>query len=158
MGLATVHDLLKTNAYVSILDRAQPPSDLPTSHVKFFKLDITKLEEIQAAVDGTVAWTLQTGAALGGVINCAGVATAAKIIDHKGEPHPLDRWDFTLAVNLTGTFNLSRIALKHMVKVTPEDTQDGERGVIVFVSSAAAVRNIKDISIEGLHANKKPLT
>ncbi|KAG9223981.1 hypothetical protein CCMSSC00406_0004403 [Pleurotus cornucopiae] len=148
LGLATVHDLLKANAYVSIFDRSVPPTNLPGSHVRFFKVDITQVKEIEDAVDGTVEWTQETGARLGGVVNCAGVASAAKIIDKNGEPHPLDRWDFTLAVNATGSFNLSRIALKHLVKVVPEDTVDGERGVIIFVSSSAAVGRF-DTSIYG---------
>lgn len=42
-------------------------------------------------------------------------------------------------VNLTGTFNLTRIACKHLVKIPPEGP-DGERGVIVMVASSAAVR------------------
>ena len=42
-------------------------------------------------------------------------------------------------VNLTGTFNLTRIACKHLVKVPPEGP-DGERGVVVMVASSAAVR------------------
>jgi NAD(P)-dependent dehydrogenase (short-subunit alcohol dehydrogenase family) len=48
-------------------------------------------------------------------------------------------WNFTIDVNLTGTFNLTRIACKHLVKVPPEGP-DGERGVIVMVASSAAVR------------------
>ncbi|KAJ7498053.1 3-hydroxyacyl-CoA dehydrogenase [Mycena galericulata] len=138
LGLATVEDLISANAYISILDRSPPPAELPTSRVKFFETDITKVEEIERAVDGTVEWTVVTEAPLGGVINCAGVGTAAKIIDVDNEPHSLDLWDFTLAVNLTGTFNLTRLALRHLVKVAPEDGPDGERGVIVLVSSAAA--------------------
>jgi 3-hydroxyacyl-CoA dehydrogenase / 3-hydroxy-2-methylbutyryl-CoA dehydrogenase len=75
------------------------------------------------------------------VINCAGVGTAGKIIDANNEAHDLGIWDFTLDVNLNGTFNLTRLALEHLVKVDPEPTEDGERGVIIFVSSAAAVRH-----------------
>lgn len=41
-------------------------------------------------------------------------------------------------MNLTGTFNLTRLALKHLIKVEPEQP-DGERGVIIMVASAAAV-------------------
>jgi NAD(P)-dependent dehydrogenase (short-subunit alcohol dehydrogenase family) len=55
-----------------------------------------------------------------------------------GEPHSLALWNFTLDVNLTGTFNLTRLALKHLIKVEPEGP-DGERGVIIMVSSTAAV-------------------
>jgi 3-hydroxyacyl-CoA dehydrogenase/3-hydroxy-2-methylbutyryl-CoA dehydrogenase len=81
LGLATVHDLLTSNAYISIVDRLPPPSNtrLPTEHVKFFQTDVTKLDEIERAVDGTIAWTKETGMVLGGVINCAGVGTAAKV-------------------------------------------------------------------------------
>ena len=50
-------------------------------------------------------------------------------------------WNFAIDVNLTGTFNLTRIACKHLVKVPPEDP-DGERGVVVLVASSAAVRFI----------------
>ncbi|KAJ7261856.1 3-hydroxyacyl-CoA dehydrogenase [Mycena rebaudengoi] len=140
LGLATVQDLLAANAHVSILDRSPPPASLSASpsHLRFFETDITKVEQIERAVDGTVAWCGETGAALGGVINCAGVGTAAKIIDAHNEPHALDLWDFTLAVNLTGTFNLTRLALRHLVRGKPEDGEDGERGVVVLVSSAAA--------------------
>jgi 3-hydroxyacyl-CoA dehydrogenase/3-hydroxy-2-methylbutyryl-CoA dehydrogenase len=65
----------------------------------------------------------------------------SKIIDSHGNPHSLDLWDFTIAVNLTGTFNLTRLALPHLISVNPEGP-DGERGVIIFVSSSAAVRRL----------------
>lgn len=41
-------------------------------------------------------------------------------------------------VNLTGSFNLTRLVLEHLIKVDPEPGSDGERGVVIFVSSAAA--------------------
>ncbi|KAG6916467.1 hypothetical protein DXG01_006661 [Tephrocybe rancida] len=140
LGLATVLDLLSFSAYIAILDRSAPPesASLPSSHTRYIQTDITEVSQIQAAVDATVQWAKETNAPLGGVINCAGVGTAAKILDASGEPHSLDLWDFAIAVNLTGSFNLSRLALPHLVKVQPEETEDGERGVIVFVSSAAA--------------------
>jgi len=135
-----VQDLLSSNAFIAILDRTPPPEDanLPTSHTKFFETDITQVDQIQAAVDATVAWAAETHAPLGGVINCAGVGSAGKILDAQNKPHSLDLWDYTLAVNLTGSFNLTRLALPHLIKVEPENTPDAERGVIIFVSSAAA--------------------
>ncbi|CAK5273645.1 unnamed protein product [Mycena citricolor] len=142
LGLATVENLIAAGAFVSILDRSTPPEHLlsspSSSKIKFYETDITNLAQIEHAVDSTVAWASEVGAPLGGVINCAGVGTAAKIIDAHNEPHPVDLWDFTLAVNLTGTFNLTRLALRHLIKVAPEDGPDGERGVVVMVSSAAA--------------------
>lgn len=125
---------------MSILDRSPPPEELLSSpRVKYIILDIREVSQIDDAVEKTVAWTKESGALLGGVINCAGVGVAAKIIDFKGEPHSLDLWDFAIAVNLTGSFNLTRLALKHLVKVEAEQGPDAERGVIIFVASAAAV-------------------
>ncbi|KAF5384612.1 hypothetical protein D9757_007491 [Collybiopsis confluens] len=139
LGLATVEMLVQSKACVSILDRAPPPSQLSTTpQVKFLETDITVVSQIEKAVEETVNWTKQTGAILRGVVNCAGIAAGAKIIDGQNEPHPLDLWDFVLAVNLTGTFNLTRLALKHMVRNEPEEGPDGERGVIILVSSSAA--------------------
>ncbi|ESK93179.1 3-hydroxyacyl- dehydrogenase [Moniliophthora roreri MCA 2997] len=138
LGLATVQYLIGAKAFISILDRSPPPSELSSSQTKFFQTDITKVDEIERAVEDTVAWTKETGAVLGGVINCAGVGVAAKIIDAQNKPHTLDLWDFVLAVNLTGSFNLTRLVLKHLVHVEPEPEKDGERGVVVLVSSAAA--------------------
>ncbi|KAJ7065302.1 3-hydroxy-acyl-CoA-dehydrogenase [Mycena amicta] len=139
LGLATVVDLVSVGAYVAVLDRAAPPSDLTSNDkVKFFEIDITEVSQIEQAVEGVVAWAELNNAPLGGVINSAGVGTAGKIIDAQNDPHSLDLWDFTIAVNLTGTFNLTRLALKHLIKVAPEEGDDGERGVVILVSSAAA--------------------
>ncbi|KAF9000673.1 3-hydroxy-acyl-CoA-dehydrogenase [Cyathus striatus] len=139
LGLATVEDLLASKAYISILDRSPPPSYLLSSpNIKYTPSDITSLPSIETFITSTAAWTKETGARLGGVINCAGVGVAAKIIDAHGEPHDLDLWDFAIKVNLTGGFNLTRLALKEMVQVDPEEGHDGERGVVIFVASAAA--------------------
>lgn len=77
LGLATVQDLIKGNAYVAILDLS-PPRDggLASSQDQrciFIKTDITKHDDVQGAVNRTVEWTKETGAVLGGVINCAGI-------------------------------------------------------------------------------------
>ncbi|KAG7093446.1 hypothetical protein E1B28_007124 [Marasmius oreades] len=139
LGLGTVHHLLEANAFISILDLSPPPEDIASSsRVKFFKTDITEADEIEKAVTATVEWCHSTGATLGGVINCAGVAVASRIIDSRNEPHSLDLWNFALAVNLTGAFNLTRLVLKHLVHVQPEPGRDGERGVVILVASSAA--------------------
>jgi hypothetical protein len=42
-------------------------------------LDITQTEDITKVVEEVVLWAKETGSQLGGVINCAGVGTAAKV-------------------------------------------------------------------------------
>lgn len=60
----------------------------------------------------------------------------AKIISSDGTPLDLDGLKFVLDVNVTGTIDLIRQTLPHMIKIEP--TSDGERGVLVLVSSSAA--------------------
>lgn len=49
----------------------------------------------------------------------------------------LDSLKFVLDVNVTGTIDLIRQALVYLVKNEPSNP-DGERGVLVLVSSSAA--------------------
>ena len=53
--------------------------ELAPSRAKFWELNITKVDDITKIVDEVISWTKQNGAPLGGVINCAGVGTAAKV-------------------------------------------------------------------------------
>jgi len=147
LGLSTVQDLVKGDAYIAILDISPPPASwLGTedasgnSHsrrVLYIKADITKVDEIERAVERAAEWTKETGAPFGGVLNCAGMGKPKLLVDRNGTPHSLGLWDYTLALNLTGTFNLTRLVLRHLVQVNP-DGEDGERGVIIMVSSEAA--------------------
>jgi len=140
LGLSTVNTILKEKGYVAIVDLKGPDASSfgpASSRVRFWELDITQTEDITKVVEQVVLWTKETCSQLGGVINCAGVGTAAKIMGANGEPHSLDVWNFVLGINLTGTFNLTRIACKYLVRVPPEGP-DEERGVIIMVASSAA--------------------
>jgi NAD(P)-dependent dehydrogenase (short-subunit alcohol dehydrogenase family) len=70
------------------------------------------------------------------LVNCAGVADAAKTVS-RGEPFPLATWNKVIAINLTGTFDMIRLAAMAMIRNAP-DTETGERGVIVNTASGAA--------------------
>jgi NAD(P)-dependent dehydrogenase (short-subunit alcohol dehydrogenase family) len=69
------------------------------------------------------------------LVNCAGVAPAAKIVGRDG-PMPLAAFERAVRVNLIGTFNLMRLAAAAMAGLEPR--ADGERGVIVNTASVAA--------------------
>jgi 3-hydroxyacyl-CoA dehydrogenase / 3-hydroxy-2-methylbutyryl-CoA dehydrogenase len=82
LGRSTVECILQGNGYVAILDLKQPDTaliGLAPSRVKFWELDITQVEDIIKTVEEVVSWAKQTGALLGGIINCAGVGAAAKV-------------------------------------------------------------------------------
>jgi NAD(P)-dependent dehydrogenase (short-subunit alcohol dehydrogenase family) len=72
---------------------------------------------------------------LRGLVNCAGVAPAEKVIGRDG-PHHLDSFVRAINVNLVGTFNMIRLAAAAIKDQQPD--ADGERGVIVNTASAAA--------------------
>jgi NAD(P)-dependent dehydrogenase (short-subunit alcohol dehydrogenase family) len=72
---------------------------------------------------------------LRGLVNCAGVAPAEKVIGREGT-HRLDAFARTININLVGTFNMTRIAAEMMSACPPETS--GERGVIICTASVAA--------------------
>ncbi len=99
--------------------------------VTFAKSDVTDEGQVQAACDLAAA---QFGR-LDGVVSCAGILGAARIVGKAG-PHDLQLFARVVQVNLVGTFNVLRLAAAAMAKNPPGE--DGERGVIVNTSSAAA--------------------
>ncbi|MEI9804559.1 MAG: SDR family NAD(P)-dependent oxidoreductase [Pseudolabrys sp.] len=69
------------------------------------------------------------------LVNCAGVGPAKRIVGRDG-PMPLADYERVILVNLTGTFNMIRLAAAAMQPL--EAFADGERGVIVSTASVAA--------------------
>ena len=119
--------LLDVNAEVGHADRA----DARRPRASSCKADVTSEAEVQAAVDQAVT----TLGGLHGVVNAAGIGPAAKVLGKNG-PHALDLFEKTIRVNLTGTFNVIRLAAAAIAKNAPEAS--GERGVIVNTASIAA--------------------
>src|SRR5262249_46838745 len=72
---------------------------------------------------------------LHGSIQCAGIAIAEKLLGKSG-PHPLAAFSKVIAINLTGTFNVIRLAAEAMCRNQPN--AGGERGIIISTGSVAA--------------------
>ncbi|MEX8501531.1 MAG: 3-hydroxyacyl-CoA dehydrogenase [Leptothrix ochracea] len=70
-----------------------------------------------------------------GLVNCAGIAPAAKTVGKNGA-HALELFSKTISVNLIGSFNMIRLAAEAMAQNAPEAT--GERGVLINTASVAA--------------------
>jgi len=97
---------------------------------KFVRCDVTSEVDAQAVIEAA--------GLLGGVrglINCAGIAPAAKLVGKDG-PHSLALFQKTLNINLIGTFNMARLAAHAMSALAP--MEQGERGVIINTASVAA--------------------
>jgi 3-hydroxyacyl-CoA dehydrogenase / 3-hydroxy-2-methylbutyryl-CoA dehydrogenase len=142
LGLATVRDLHSHGGYIAILDMnadlgAKAVSSLGKDRVRFFETNITDTAAIEAAVKGTADWIKETKAPIGGVIPAAGVGSPAKLIGKGNVPVEMKQLDFVLNINLRGVLDLLRLCLPHMASNEPTEP-DGERGVLVLVSSSAA--------------------
>lgn len=98
---------------------------------RFVETDVTVEAPVQAAINTAVE---QFGG-LHGAINCAGVAIATKVVSSRG-PHDLELFNRVIAVNLSGTFNIIRLAAAVMAGQEP--LANGERGVIINTASVAA--------------------
>ncbi|MBL9093803.1 MAG: SDR family NAD(P)-dependent oxidoreductase [Planctomycetaceae bacterium] len=97
---------------------------------KFLAGDVTDESALRAAIGAATA-----AAPLAGVVCCAGIAPAARIVGREG-PHDLALFEKVLRVNVVGTFNALRLAAAAISTNAP--TADGERGVIVCTASVAA--------------------
>ncbi len=100
-------------------------------HVRFLPTNVTREADVQAAVD----LALSTFGVLHGAINCAGIAIAQKLLSARGN-HSLEDFNRVLAVNLTGSFLVARMAADAMSQHPPNE--QGERGVIINTASVAA--------------------
>ncbi len=97
---------------------------------RFVHCDVTQETDGQAVVDAALA----TGKLMG-LVNCAGIAPAAKTVGKEGA-HPLALFQKVITVNLVGSFNMIRLAATAMARNEPEAT--GERGVLINTASVAA--------------------
>jgi NAD(P)-dependent dehydrogenase (short-subunit alcohol dehydrogenase family) len=99
--------------------------------VRFVKTDVTSEESVRAAVETAV----NDFGSLQGLVNCAGIAIATKVLSSRGM-HSLDSFAKVIQVNLVGTFNAIRLAAEAMSQAQPNEA--GERGVIINTASVAA--------------------
>ena len=96
----------------------------------FVKCDVSQETDGQAAV----AQAVKMGKLMG-LVNCAGIAPAAKTVGKDGA-HALQLFAKVVTVNLIGSFNMIRLTAEAMSKNEPEST--GERGVLISTASVAA--------------------
>jgi NAD(P)-dependent dehydrogenase (short-subunit alcohol dehydrogenase family) len=96
----------------------------------FVKCDVSQEADARAVVAKAVSM-----GKLMGLVNCAGIAPAAKTVGKEGA-HPLALFAKVITVNLVGSFNMIRLAAEAMAKNEPEPT--GERGVLISTASVAA--------------------
>ena len=135
LGAATARMLVAAGGRVAIADLNRQAGEALAvelgSAVRFVVADVADEASGRAAVESTAS----AFGTLHGLVNCAGVAPAEKVLG-KEEPPGLATFAKVVQINLIGAFNLVRHAATTMAGNEPGET--GERGVIVNTASVAA--------------------
>jgi NAD(P)-dependent dehydrogenase (short-subunit alcohol dehydrogenase family) len=133
LGAATARALAERGARVAIADLNEDSANAVADEIGgvAFRADVTKEDEVEAAVAGAVE-------AFGGLrlaVSCAGIGWAERTVGKSG-PANLQPFETVIRVNLIGTFNVLRLAAAAMASNEP--AEDGERGAVVMTASIAA--------------------
>ena len=135
LGEASVRRLHANGASVVILDKnIERGNDIAHelgAKVVFAETDVTSVESVAAAI----ALAGEMGN-LRIAVNCAGSGMAGRTIGRDGTPHDLALFEWTVKLNLVGTFNVASQAAGAMSKTEPNE--GGERGVVINTASIAA--------------------
>jgi NAD(P)-dependent dehydrogenase (short-subunit alcohol dehydrogenase family) len=134
LGAATAKMILAAGGKAVIADVNQSLGETLVGEsggrARFVHCDVTSESDARTAVTAA-----QDFGAIGGLVNCAGVAPPARTLGRDG-PHPLELFDRVLRINLIGSFNMIRLAAQ--VMAAQEPNEEGERGVIINTASVAA--------------------
>ncbi len=133
LGLATARRLAAAGARVTIVDLPASAGDERAAELggAFAAADVADVEQVRAAVARAA-----NGGPLRVVVNCAGIAPPAKVLDREGRPNPLEDFERVIRVNLVGSYNVLSQAAAAMADNEP--AEGGDRGVIVNTASVAA--------------------
>jgi len=132
LGAATARMIAAAGGQVVLADLQQEAGTALAQELGgvFVRCDVSAEADAAAVVDAAAAL-----GPLRGLVNCAGIAPAEKLIGKSG-PHPLALFQKTLSINLVGSFNMARLAAAAMAPLAP--LAEGERGVIIHTASVAA--------------------
>jgi NAD(P)-dependent dehydrogenase (short-subunit alcohol dehydrogenase family) len=134
MGAETARALAAAGARVTVMDVNKDALSGVAKGIGGLAVecDVTSADSAEAAVAEAKA-VHGTARVL---VNCAGIATAKRIVGRDG-PMPLEDFTRVINVNLVGSFNLMRLVAADLYAEEPLD-HIGERGVIVNTASVAA--------------------
>src|SRR5690242_5700450 len=139
LGEATARELAKRGARVAVFDRDAARGEQVAADIGgiFCEVDVTSDEKVAAAF----AKAREAHGQERILVNCAGVANAAKTVGRDKETkatkrYPMQQFELTIQINLIGTFRCIANAAFGMVDLEP--LVDGEKGVIINTASVAA--------------------
>ena len=139
LGEATARELAARGAKVAVFDRDSDKGEKVAADIGgiYCEVDVTSDDKVAAAF----AKAREAHGQERVLVNCAGVANAAKTVARDKETkaprfYPLQQFELVIGINLIGTFRCIAHSAFGMVGLDPLD--DGERGAIVNTASVAA--------------------
>jgi len=139
LGEATARELARRGAKVAVFDRDVEKGEKVAAEIGgvFCEVDVTSDEKVAAAF----AKAREAHGQERVLVNCAGVANAAKTVGRDKEtkepkPYPMIQFELAIQINLIGSFRCIAHSAFGMVNLDPLD--DGERGCIINTASVAA--------------------
>ena len=139
LGEATARALAAKGAKVAIFDRDAAKGEKVAADIggTFCEVDVTRDDSVAAAF----AKAREAQGQERVLVNCAGVATAAKTVGRDKETreprfYPIQQFETTIQINLIGSFRCIAHSAFGMVSLDP--LEEGERGCIINTASVAA--------------------
>jgi NAD(P)-dependent dehydrogenase (short-subunit alcohol dehydrogenase family) len=139
LGEATARELARRGGKVAVFDRDAARGENVAAEIGgiFCEADVTSDEKVAAAF----AKAREAHGQERVLVNCAGVANAAKTVGRDKEtkapkPYSMQQFELAIQINLIGSFRCIANSAFGMVSLDP--LADGERGVIINTASVAA--------------------
>jgi NAD(P)-dependent dehydrogenase (short-subunit alcohol dehydrogenase family) len=137
LGGAATRAFHAAGAAVVIADVADGPASVLAKElgprVTYVRTDVTD----SASIEGALAAAADLGVLRTLVVAHGGWGVSERIVDRSGKPAPLEHFERTISLYLTGTYNVLRLAAAVMAGNEPSGP-DGARGAIVTTASIAA--------------------
>ncbi|MFH6784532.1 MULTISPECIES: SDR family NAD(P)-dependent oxidoreductase [Methylobacterium] len=133
LGAATGRALAAAGARVALLDLNEGAASEVAGEIGGLALPCDVADA--ASAEAAVARAAEAHGPARILVNCAGVATAGRIVGRNG-PLDLAAYAKVIQVNLIGSFNLMRLVAAGALALDP--LEGGERGVIISTASVAA--------------------
>jgi NAD(P)-dependent dehydrogenase (short-subunit alcohol dehydrogenase family) len=139
LGEATARELARRGAKVAVFDRDAERGEKVAGEIGgiFCEVDVTSDDKVAAAF----ARAREAHGQERILVNCAGVANAAKTVARDKETkaaksYPMAQFELAIQINLIGTFRMIAHGAYGMVDLDP--LEEGEKGVIINTASVAA--------------------
>ncbi|WP_439817235.1 SDR family NAD(P)-dependent oxidoreductase [Zavarzinia sp. CC-PAN008] len=140
LGEATAREFVKHGAKVVLFDLQKDKGEKLAAELGGVFCEVNVTDE--ASVDAGFKRARELAGQERVLVNCAGTGIAVKTASRDkatGEivPHPTDRFDRIIQINLVGTFRCIAKSAAGMIALDPV-SEDGLRGVIINTGSVAA--------------------